>query len=114
MGILASGTLPSGVQLSNVYISLNDESIYVRPNTMNGTIEYTSCYRVFSNPSKAGGCLIRVPFQVGVPVGQDTKKAYDVVYDHLKTLWPGSTDVTETVDPTPTEPVNTEPPSSPQ
>ena len=93
MGILASGTLPSGVQLSNVYISFNDESIYVRPNDMNQTIEYTVCYKVFADPSKQGGSLCRVPMQVGVPIDEDTKRSYDVIYDHLKTLWPGSTDV---------------------
>jgi hypothetical protein len=95
MGILATGTLPSGVQLSNVYISFSDESIYVRPNDINGTIEYTICYKVFASPSKEGGYISRVPFQVAVPLEQDTKRAYDIVYDHLKTLWPDSTDVLE-------------------
>jgi hypothetical protein len=112
MGILASGTLPSGIQLSNVYISFNNESIYVRPNTMNKTIEYTVCYKVFADPSKQGECLIRVPFQVGVPIGEDTGRAFDVVYTHLKSLWPGSIDVIEAVDQTPTSPTSTESPST--
>lgn len=95
MGILASGNLPCGIQLSNVYISFNDESIYVKPNELNGTIEYTICYKVFADPSRNGGHICRVPFQVGVPVEQDTKRAYEVIYDHLKTLWPDSVDVLE-------------------
>lgn len=121
MGILATGTLPSGVQLSNVYISFSDESIYVRPNDINGTVEYTICYKVFASPSKEGGHICRVPFQVAIPVEEDTKRAYDVIYVHLKSLWPGSTDVLEKkptfvsgmVVPLPIEPVNTESPSSP-
>lgn len=124
MGILATGTLPSGVQLSNVYISFSDESIYIRPNEMNGTIEYTICYKVFADPSKQGGYISRVPFQVGVPLEQDTKRAYDVIYEHLKTLWPDSTDflekkptylekINEMVAQIPTEPESTESPSSP-
>jgi hypothetical protein len=124
MGILATGALPSGVQLSNVYISFSDESIYVRPNDMNGTIEYTSCYRVFANPSREGGHICRVPFQVAIPVEQDTKRAYDVIYEHLKSLWPNSSDFLEKkptfldtiisgmVVPPPIEPVSTESPSS--
>lgn len=118
MGILASGALPCGVQLSNVYISLNDESIYVKPNHMNNTIEYTACYKVFGNQMKQGPS-VRVPFQVSVPVEEDTKRAYDVVYTHLKNVWPENidifdtpgSDVSETMVPTPTSPMSNAPPS---
>lgn len=93
MGVLATGTLPSGVQLSNVYISFNDESIYVKPNPVNQTIEYTVCYKVWADPSKQGEPLCRVPFQVSVPIQEDTSRAFDVIYNHLKSIWDETADV---------------------
>ena len=98
MGIFATGTLPSGVQVSNVYISFNDETIYVRPG-ISGNIEYTTYYKVFADSSKQGDFFIRVPLFLSIPKEQDTKRVFDLIYDHIKTLWPGSTDVIETGDP---------------
>jgi hypothetical protein len=95
MGILASGTLPSGVQLSNVYMCFHDESIYVKSNPALQILEYTVCYKVFADPSKQGDCIVRVPFQLAVPIEKDSERAFDVVYNHLKSLYPGSIDVFE-------------------
>jgi hypothetical protein len=92
MGILASGTLPSGVQVSNVYMSFCNETIYVKSNSDFNIFEYTTCYKVFADPTKAGGPAARIPLQFIVPNTAYDQSAFKIAYAHLKTLYPDSVD----------------------
>jgi hypothetical protein len=106
MGILVSdGVLPSGIQFSNAYISLNDESLYVKAHPLTNTFQITTCYRLFSDPSKANGTNIRVPIQVTVANTEMTVSVYDHIYTAIKNQYSNSMDYHDNlIDPPPWSP----------
>ena len=93
MGILVSeGTLPSGVQVSNVYMSFAEETVGIQSVPTANTFLITACYRVFADPSKASGTNIRVPLSIVIS-GQDIDASiYGKLYDKLKTEYPNNLD----------------------
>jgi hypothetical protein len=95
MGILVTGTLPSGISVSNVYVSFADETIMTRSIPSANTFGVTACYRVFSDPSKVNGCNIRAPIQVVLSNSQIGDSIYGHLYAQLKTIFPDSTDYHE-------------------
>lgn len=95
MGILASGTLPSGISVSNVYASFSDEIIMTRSIPNANTFAVSACYRVFSDPSKVNGSNIRAPIQVVLSNTQISDSVYSHLYAQLKTIFPDSTDYHE-------------------
>jgi hypothetical protein len=103
MGILVpEANLPMGVTVSNVYMSFSGEVIYTIPRS--GQYNINTYYKVYKDESKQPDTNIRIPISVLVSniVGRDV---YTILYDELKTLYPGSTDIVykEHVYPTDTE-----------
>ena len=92
MGIMASGTLPSGVQVNRVYMSFNNESVYVKSVPERGMYECTVCYKVFSDPTKAGGPAARIPIQIAVPETDFDQSVFKLIYAHHKSLYPQNVD----------------------
>ena len=91
MGIIVTnGTLPSGIPISNVYMSFSGEVIYTVP--ANGQYRINTYYKVYKDESKQPDTNIRIPIvtQTSNIVGRDV---YTILYDELKDLYPGSTDV---------------------
>jgi hypothetical protein len=91
MGILVpEANLPMGITISNVYISFSGEVIYTVP--ANGQYRINTFYKVYKDESKQPDTNIRIPIsaQVSNIVSRDV---YTILYDELKTVYPGSTDV---------------------
>jgi len=93
MGILVTeGTLPSGIQVSNVYMSFADETVSVQSVPTANTFLVSVCYRVFADPSKASGTNIRIPMSVTLLESEIDASVYGKLYDKLKTDYPNSSD----------------------
>jgi hypothetical protein len=91
MGILVpEANLPMGITISNVYMSFSGEVIYTVP--ANGQYRINTYYKVYKDESKQPDTNIRIPIsaQVSNIVSRDV---YTILYEELKTLYPGSTDV---------------------
>jgi hypothetical protein len=94
MGILVpEAYLPMGVTVSNVYMSFSGEVIYTVPRS--GQYNVNTYYKVYKDETKQPDTNIRIPISVLVSniVGRDV---YTILYDELKTLYPGSTDIITT------------------
>jgi hypothetical protein len=103
MGIIVpEANLPMGITVSNVYMSFSGEVIYTVP--ANGQYRVNTYYKVYKDESKQPDTNIRIPIvtQTSNIVGRDV---YTILYEELKTLYPGSTDIIyrEHVYPTNTE-----------
>lgn len=108
MGILVpEATLPSGIKLSNVYMSFTGEAVFVSqvgtsPNATVGqnrfnpalTWQVSSHYKVYpSKPVRGKDSNIRVPFSAIVEVFD--KSPYDFLYKALMDYYPSSKSVIE-------------------
>lgn len=93
MGILViEGTLPSGIQVSNVYMSFSDETISVQSVPTANTFLVSGCYRVFADPSKSAGTNIRLPIQTVLSGTDINGSVYDKLYDKLKSDYPNNSE----------------------
>lgn len=93
MGILVTeGTLPSGIQVSNVYMSFAEETVSVQSVPTANTFLVSVCYRVFADPSKSSGTNIRVPMSIVISEQDIDASVYEKLYDKLKTNYPNSSD----------------------
>ena len=91
MGILVpEANLPMGITLSNVYMSFTGEMIYTAPNV--GQYSLRSYYKVYKDQSKYPDSNIRIPILCIVDTIKD-RDAYTILYDELKTTYPGSIDI---------------------
>jgi hypothetical protein len=83
-----------GVTLSNVYISLNGEVVqfYARESNV---YRINSSYKIYKDQTKTPDTNIRIPISV-LTRSIDGKSPYDILYEELKKLYPGSQDVIET------------------
>jgi hypothetical protein len=101
MGIFVpEAVLSSKIAVSNVYMSFDQEIITVMK-CGNGTWRIASNYKIFNDDTKANGTNIKIPIEVNTT--DITSGVYTNLYDELKTLYPGSTDIITTfslVDPT--------------
>lgn len=91
MGILVpEANLPMGITVSNVYMSFSGEVIYTIPG--NGQYRVNTCYKVYKDETKQPDTNIRIPISITVNniVGRDV---YTILYEELKNLHSGSTDV---------------------
>ena len=91
MGILVpEAYLPMGITVSNVYMSFSGEVIYTVP--ANGQYRINTYYKVYKDESKKPDTNIRIPIstQVSNIIARDV---YTILYDELKAVYPGSTDV---------------------
>jgi hypothetical protein len=90
MGItVPQATLPSGINVSNVYMSFANEVIYISP-TSNSKNVINSYYNVYKDSTKTLGTNIRIP--ICVIVDDISVSVYTLLYDNLKQTYPGSTD----------------------
>ena len=92
MGItVPQATLPSGVQLNNVYMSFGCNMIQVTPRDSVSNIHaVTGVYSIYSDSTKENGTEIHIPILAET---QDmSQSVYTILYNKLKTLYPGSTD----------------------
>jgi hypothetical protein len=104
MGITVPlATLPSGIQLSNVYISFANEPVSVIPASINNVNPLTdnnwryqvnSYYAVFKDRLSAkttrGSNLIRIP--IGVRLQTYPTNPHQVIYNKLREIFPNSVD----------------------
>jgi len=91
MGIFVpEANLPMGITVSNVYMSFSGEVIYTVP--VNGQYRINTYYKVYKDETKNPDTNIRIPISVLVSniIARDV---YTILYDELKTVYPGSTDV---------------------
>jgi len=93
MGILVTdGVLPSGIPVSNVYMSFDSEVVYVAPRDPDGRYIIQSQYRVFKDDTKQPSSNIRIPVSVTVnDIGE--RPIYDILYDELRALYQQSTNI---------------------
>jgi hypothetical protein len=90
MGILVpESVLPSGIAISNVYMSFTSETIYVRKNQTKYSI--SSWYRVYKDDTKQLDSNIRIP--ILCEVDDISQGVYEILYDKLKEHYPDSFDV---------------------
>ena len=96
MGIIViEGILPSGIPVSNVYMSFSGEVIYTSPNPMannSNTYNYTinSYYKVYKDETKQPDTNIRIPF--AIQVNDISVGVYTSLYENLKQIYPNSVD----------------------
>jgi len=90
MGIIVTdGTLPSGIPLTNVYMSFSGEPVYV---LKDGDVwKIHSYYSVFSDPSKSNGSNIRVNLTTTTSNIAEGSPYY-FLYCALKMLYPNNID----------------------
>ena len=91
MGIIVpEAYLPMGITVSNVYMSFSGEVIYTIPTS--GQYRINTYYKVYKDDTKIPDTNIRIPTGVIIDsiVGRDV---YTILYENLKALYPGSTDV---------------------
>ena len=90
MGIFVQqATLPSGVKVSNVYMSFSGEVVYTAQ--MKGGWRIQSTYKVFKDQISAkSGSNIKIEFSTFVT---DLSNPYGHLYDALKEAYPGAVDV---------------------
>jgi len=90
MGILVpEATLPSGITLSNVYMSFSGEAVFIGP-TGPGRCQVYSYYKVWPDVEKTKPSDIRI--LLTVQEADPSVSAYTVLYDALKEQYPGSVD----------------------
>jgi hypothetical protein len=94
MGILVSeGILPSGIPVSNVYMSFGSEIVYVSPKNPDDLYTINTYYKVYKDETKALNTDIRIPFSV--EVNDMSVGIFHFLYEKLKGFYPNSTDVIE-------------------
>jgi hypothetical protein len=89
MGILVSeATLPSGIQVSNVYMSFSDEPVYM--SRLPDGYQVYSYYKVWSNSLRDKPADIRILLTIKSPNADNS--VHSILYDGLKQLYPNYTD----------------------
>ena len=91
MGILVSdGTLPSGISVSNVYMSFDSEVVYVTPRSADGGHTIQANYKVFKDDTKQPISDVRIPLVTHV--SNISVGVYTSLYENLKQIYPSSVD----------------------
>jgi hypothetical protein len=91
MGILVSDcVLPSGISVSNVYMSFDSEVVYVSPRGSDGIYSINANYKVFKDNTKQPGTNIRV--SLSAQVSDISVGVYTSLYKTLKQIYPDSVD----------------------
>lgn len=95
MGLLVpEATLPMGITVSNVYISLSGEPINVQSIVRGNEYIVYSNYKIYKDVTKQPDTNIRLG--ISVETSNINSGIYTILYDKIKTLYPGSTDVFDT------------------
>jgi hypothetical protein len=92
MGIFVSeGVLPSGIPISNVYMSFSGSVVYVEPKDPNDTYVVRCFCKVFKDQeSKAP--QPDITFQVVNQVSDISVGVFQSLYENLKQMYPNSVD----------------------
>ena len=92
MGIFVpEANLPMGITVSNVYMSFSGEVIYTSPNTGSNNYNINTYYKVYKDETKIPDTNIRI--SLAIQVSDISVGVYTSLYENLKALYPGSTDV---------------------
>jgi hypothetical protein len=78
-----------GITVSNVYMSFSGEVIYTVP--MSGQYNVNTYYNVYKDETKIPDTNIRI--SLAIQVSDISVGVYTSLYENLKALYPGSTDV---------------------
>lgn len=90
MGILVPEcVLPSGIPISNVYMSFNSEVVYIGKGP-DGSYVVQSHYKVYKDETKQPDANIRIPLTV--QVDDISVGVFTYLYENLKQLYPNSID----------------------
>ena len=91
MGIIVpEATLPSGIKVSNVYMSFSGSMVYVEPKYPNDIYTVRSNYKVFKDETKQLDTNISIPF--AIQVNDISVGVYISLYENLKQVYPSSID----------------------
>ena len=91
MGILVTdGILPSGIPVSNIYMSFDSEVIYVSPKNADGIYTIPANYKVFKDDTKQPNSDVRIP--LAIQVNDISVGVYTSLYENLKQIYPDSVD----------------------
>jgi hypothetical protein len=91
MGIFVrQGILPSGLSISNVYISFSGQPVHIFP-IENSKYVIASTYLVFKDKSKSLASETR--YILEFPVTDINQNVYNLLYCELKKIYPNSFDV---------------------
>lgn len=93
MGILVTeGVLPSGIPISNVYMSFSGSLVYIEPKNPDDRYIVRSFCKVFKDyQSKTS--LPDITFQVILQVSDINTGVYNCLYTELKQMFPNSKDL---------------------
>jgi hypothetical protein len=92
MGIFVpQATLPSGIKLSNVYMSFSGEVVYTAQ--FQGKWRVQSNYKVFKDQVSAKNGYSNIRIEFATVVDKFTSNPYICLYDALKQEYPGAVDV---------------------
>lgn len=92
MGIIVpEATLPSGIKVSNVYISFSGELVYVYPRN-EGKYTISSHYKVYTDSTKNLGSNIKIPISV-LEDNIRGRDVYSILYENLKKIYGGTMDI---------------------
>jgi hypothetical protein len=91
MGILVyEGTLPSGIPVSNVYMSFGSEIVYISPKSPDDRYTVNTHYKVYKDDTKNPNSDIRIPF--AIQVNDISVGIFQSLYENLKQIYPDSVD----------------------
>lgn len=91
MGIIVpEANLPMGIILNNVYMSFSGETIFIIPKNIDGYYSIQTHYKVYKDDTKSPDTNIRIPFSVQVK--DISTGAFQILYEQLKLIYPGSVD----------------------
>jgi hypothetical protein len=92
MGILVTdGILPSGIPVSNVYMSFSGSLVYVEPKNSNDLYIVRAACKVFKD-QKSKSLQPDITFQVVNQVSAISVGVYTLLYENLKQIYPLSVD----------------------
>jgi hypothetical protein len=92
MGIFVSeGVLPSGIPISNVYMSFSGSMVYVEPKYPNDLYTVRSTCKVFRD-QESKSSQPDITFQVVNQVNDINVGAFTCLYEKLKEMFPNNID----------------------
>jgi hypothetical protein len=92
MGIFVSdGVLPSGIPISNVYMSFSGSIVYIEPKSPDNMYILRTTCRVFKDQTKTLNSDIN--FIISTSVSDVSTCVFKCLYEKLKTIFPNSEDV---------------------
>jgi hypothetical protein len=93
MGILVSdGILPSGIPISNVYMSFSGSLVYVEPKTPDSNLYTVRAFCKVFKDQESKCSQPDITFQVVNQVSDISVSVFQSLYETLKQIYPSSVD----------------------